>query len=633
MGAIDSMRFKKETVHYSIIFLAFALCYYYWFNELFRFTWEYSNLDVRTNNCFAQLFYSYLRNGIFMLWNPYVGLGTAAVTWAHIPIDQYTIFNLLFNNNIQLDFVFRIIDFALLHFAMWVFLRYFKLNYLYAFMAVVFFFILSYIKYFFFFGFKNNIFISLPLLIVLTFMFMEKQRYKHLLYLIITLNFCFLGTKLEYWFITCTWFTFFFWLTYLYFLPRKPPGFFSTKKVIIAFVAIVLSTLLTNLWQFRILLNYLGMTSRGKASIIDNILNFEYIRPLLQTFFYSEILTVGAFLFFGYLLILLARKTNKEIDIFPFVSAIFLVAVVIKTICSIQPSIIAHLLDLIKGYSIYFEDLKNLFQSLAFQLFLLLLFIYTVVRKFILCHPIKLTFEKLLLIIFLFQIVPYCYLSKNWFDHRYFSYVGSHVKIIFLLAFMVGVIHCHKEKIILLSLINILFIYFMRTHVQILLMKILNIVWHVQRDNQIIDIFAILVALFGVKYFLDGFVGMFRMRILERCNFKLIVLIILCLILLVENKDQILHMKEPIIIKGQNITQTIEAAEQKIHSFENINYFSDRNKLQLDDLFRVNLHIHNDAGMYTFYNNFKCSFFDFSHYDSVISDDYKTLLRKSRKKE
>ncbi len=634
MGAIDSMRFKKETVQYSIIFLAFALCYFYWFNEFFRGAWEYENTDVRVNYYFSQLFYDYLKEGIFTLWNPYFGLGTTAVVWSHLPINQYTILNVILNNDIRLDFVCRIIDFALLQVAMWMLCRYFKLNFLYAFIGVALFFLASYVKYFFFFGFKNNVFISLPLLILFTFLFMGKQRYKYLIYLIIALNFSFLGTKLEYWFLTCIWFTFFFWFTYMYFFRFKQPRDLSFKKVLFSFIIIVISTFVTNLWQIRILLNSLHQTSRVQTNIIDNIMSFGYIKPLLQTFLYSEIFAVGYILLFIYLIFQLTGKINKKIDAFSFVSGIFFATVIIKTMCIIQPGVITRQLDLIKEYSIYFEDLRNLFQSLAFQIFIFLLFLYALIRKFTSRQPIVLTAKELLLIMFFFQMVPYCYMSKNWFDVRYFQYIGDHVEILFLIAFMIGAINCHKNKIILMALINILFIYFMRTHVQILFIKIFNIVWHIQRDNQFIDIFTVLIALFGIYFFLQCLKELFDTFLIHRpvkYDVKIISLVILCIVLAVEMKDQLVNFKEPTIKKDYKITQAVENIADKIRLTEHVNYFQERNELLLDNLFRVNFEI--QADRYLIYNTGKHHYFDFSLYDSVIPDYYRTILRKTNKHE
>jgi hypothetical protein len=80
--------------------LAGPLSLSYFFADYFRYHYHFHNIDLLdVFHPFMQTFHRYLARGVLLLWNPLVGIGHPAVVWGHYPLSPVTPVFLAFGYN------------------------------------------------------------------------------------------------------------------------------------------------------------------------------------------------------------------------------------------------------------------------------------------------------------------------------------------------------------------------------------------------------------------------------------------------------------------------------------------------------------------------------------------------------
>lgn len=98
----------------------------YW--PFLTYEYKYSFSELRIYMSFLKHFVDKLQTGIFLVWNQQVGMGMNAVTWSHIPINQYTPFILLVGFSEHFHLVLRCFDFIFLLYGFILLGRLYKAN-------------------------------------------------------------------------------------------------------------------------------------------------------------------------------------------------------------------------------------------------------------------------------------------------------------------------------------------------------------------------------------------------------------------------------------------------------------------------------------------------------------------------
>ncbi len=464
--------------------LVLAACCYYWFNRLFIEDYFYFFPDLVSYFFFRESFFDSLWKGNFPQWNPYNAFGHIALSFSHVPINQYSLFNIFFGVTKQSEFVFRILDFLMIQAAVIILCNYLKYPVFYGFLGALFYFQLSYVKYYYWCPFINNVYISIPLILLFSIkLFRENQPKKFVIALILVLNFSLLGTRVDYWFLTIMWFLFLYSIVWWMYREKM-----TVYTAIIYNIIILGSVVLCNLWQICPVHYYLAQSSRFSTKILVRILDFHWIREFVLSFYYSGMIKETVLMCLIYTAFRLL-SLNKIIIIrtLPMVICLGIVLLIMTS----PPH--NTTLPLFTG------NLINLMNFLAFKLFIIILISYFLFNLLLLKEKKVYDVKHVFIICLLFNVISYCYFGEDWFDRDFFNLNGSLFKNIFLVLFMLGILDFHKSKVVKVCVFSILSIYFMRNHGQIILLDIFQMAWFVQRDNQYIDLCAAIIAVHGLR--------------------------------------------------------------------------------------------------------------------------------------
>lgn len=171
---------------------------------------------------FRQWFIEHLRQGYFPFWNFHWGLGNFAVIWSTVPIDQFTLFELV---GIHRYTLFLALNFAALIFCLYK-MSEADLSRPFSLMPPALFILAPWVNYFVFYFIKLNSFISLVLAWYFLGRFMIAPVRKYFLGIVLAGLISGLGTKLEY-----VYFSVLSWL-FLSFIISMSRGRFEFNKFI-----------------------------------------------------------------------------------------------------------------------------------------------------------------------------------------------------------------------------------------------------------------------------------------------------------------------------------------------------------------------------------------------------------------
>lgn len=243
---------------------------------------------------FRQWFAGQLAQGEFPLWNPYWGIGHSAEVWASIPLDIYTIFEVLGFHAYHYYFLAQLVFLLLATGFVFVKLRF---NPYLAAAASILSFLSPLTLHFYFYFLLGDNFIALPLLTWALWRWWRSgaRTYLFLTYVVFTLSM--LGTKLEFWFFQACYAAFV--VVTLALMDRRAlPA--KLWRIALPGLAIVLAVL-TNAWQLVILLPIMGQSGRVAsvspfAALFHAEIYFRFIQSIVLSGLWQ--LSAGALLIY-----------------------------------------------------------------------------------------------------------------------------------------------------------------------------------------------------------------------------------------------------------------------------------------------------------------------------------------------
>jgi len=289
----------KEGSKYTVpllILISFTLWFAY---DIYTFKKYFSHPDFRLYYPFRQWFSQRLLNGEFPLWNPYWGIGQPAVVWATIPIDIYTILEIIFGPQYQ---YFQTIQLALILLAG--FYAFVKLGFtpMVSTAGILLFFMTPWVTYFYFYFMKPHSFIAHILLFLFIYKWFGTENKKYLFCIVWTIIFSMFGTKLEFWFYQTIFYMFFSTMASLVFYSGSLLR--SIKMVSLVMLAIGIG-ITAHLWQLNILIRIIDTTGRIGEHSMYNLFSLEMYHNLLISIGESgllKIIGIGSFLYLGVVL-------------------------------------------------------------------------------------------------------------------------------------------------------------------------------------------------------------------------------------------------------------------------------------------------------------------------------------------
>lgn len=405
---------------------------------------------------FRQWVVSGLKNLEFPLWNPYWGAGHEANIWSTIPIDPYTILEIIFSPRYA---YFHLIQCMAIVLAGYYVFRKFGFSPWIAISSSLLFFMSPLVTCWYFEFINTNTFIahSLTFLFIIRWFETEKFRYVFLMGWSFLLGM--FGTKLEFWFFE---FVYFIMLSIIAFFIIKP------KKLSIVFITCIgiAAAVSAHLWQINILTGALNNSKRlAIPHGLHNIFSPDLYKNLYLSFSDSYLLPLAliCILFFAGL------HNNK-----PYYRWFFFAM-------GIASSFLfgAHV----------FPIFLKLFHSPVF---------YGAV--FAAMTTAGITSKKNILSTWILFMLPAYYWCKPLenFDELYLLGAAPGIfKCMWGFLVWLGCLQVHRYKTVKIAYLSILGVFLLENQGQIILSYLFGFLWMTGRDNYLIDFSFTVMAGFG----------------------------------------------------------------------------------------------------------------------------------------
>ncbi len=405
---------------------------------------------------FRQWFLSRLLNLEFPIWNPFWGAGHEAVIWSTVPIDPYTILELIIGHRYAFFHLIQCLAIVLIGYYVF---RKFNFESLASAIGSLLFFMSPIVTYWFFEFINTNTFIAH----MLTFLFMikwfESGRFQYLFLTGWAFFFGMFGTKLEFWFFEAAFFAILPVIIYFIIKPSRP------SKVFLAWAAI-LTAILAQSWQINLLFNALANSERlaiphslhnffstelyrnlylsiGDSDLMPAILiGVMFFAALHISSFYQRWLFLGAGIIFS-----LAFKFWNFSFLYTFISSPVLLGALIASIIAINASSKRYILS-------------------AWILFMLPVYYW--------CKPLVNSDE-----LYLLPIAPVLF------------------KAVWGFLVWLGCLQIHRFKIAQVAYLSILIVLVLQAQGQVILSYFFGLLWMPARDNYLLDFSFAVIAVFG----------------------------------------------------------------------------------------------------------------------------------------
>lgn len=188
----------------------------------------------------------------FPLWNPYWGAGHEAVIWATVPIDPYTIIELILGYHYAF---FHLVQCMALVMAGYYVFRKFKFDPWAAASSSLLFFMSPLVTHWYFHFIKTNLFIAHMFTFIFMVKWFETRQFRYVLLLGWSFFLGMFGTKLEFWFYEFVFFTLSPIIAFFIMKPQKP-------SMVVMTLASILVAILAHAWQINLLIGALNNSNR-----------------------------------------------------------------------------------------------------------------------------------------------------------------------------------------------------------------------------------------------------------------------------------------------------------------------------------------------------------------------------------
>lgn len=453
------LRFGK---HFPLPFILLLLFPFYFAYDLYVGNVYFSHNDFPGMYYpFRQWFLERLKNFEFPLWNPYWGTGHEAVIWSTVPIEPYTILELIFKPPYRYFHLIQCI--AIVMTGYYVF-RKLKFDSWTSVIGSLFFFMSPIVTYWYFEFINTNTFIAHMLVFLFMVKWFETGEFSYVFLMGWSFFFGMFGTKLEFWFFETI---FFILLTAITFFIIRP------KKISMVFIAwaSILAAILAHAWQINLLLNALNNSGRlGIPHGLHNIFSSEMYKNLYLNIGDSDLvplLSIGILLF-------VSLHSNKHTYRWFFL------------VCGIVVSLLFKFWD----FSFLPAFLKS--PVLFGGIFATIVVIHTQSKKYILSTWI----------LFMLPAYYWCKPLVN-FDELYLLRDAPLLfKWIWGFLVWLGCSQVHRYRISQLSYLSILMVFLLQAQGQIILSYLFGFLWIPARDNYLVDFSFAIIAAFGtITYF------------------------------------------------------------------------------------------------------------------------------------
>ncbi|MDP2923297.1 MAG: hypothetical protein Q8O30_06220, partial [Candidatus Omnitrophota bacterium] len=474
-------RFDTKYIFSLTILIGFLVYFTY---DIFTLKKTFTHPDFITcYYSFRQWFSQRLLNGEFPIWNPYWGLGITADIWATIPIDIYTIFEIIFGPQYH---YFQVIQFGLiLAVGFYVFVK-LEFKPLVSTAGIMLYVMMPWVTFYYFYFMIPHSYVGNMLLFLFTYLWFKTENYKYLFFITWTVILSMFGTKPEYWFVQTIYFVFLSSLAASLFYTHK---LLHSIRVFSLAILSVITGILAHLWQLNILSRIIKFTGRSFNHSFLNLFSCEMYRNFFLSIAESSLLKMlgaGLLLYLG----VITKKIFPKILFLSlgFIAFFWLKIWKFTEITSFMNIKNPIFIGTMIGTGFSFLAHTSIFPSK------LISFIkdYRNIVRF-LCDQTKTALLFLLFIYYWFNEGSY-ETMKNLVHSAPFVF-----KILLATLVWLGCTQFWKNKLVKLAYFSILFVFLMREHGQILLTYLTGLVWMPARDTYMVDFAVAVLAVMGLS--------------------------------------------------------------------------------------------------------------------------------------
>lgn len=446
----------------SAILIGFVLFFAY---DIYTLKKCLTNVDIYTYHfAYRQWFSQQLLNGNFPIWNPFWGIGQPVHQFISIPLDIFTILEIIFGPQYHYFQTFQLL--LLLLIGCYAFV---KLGFkpIIAACGILLFFMTPWSTYWSFYFVVQNTHITHILLFLFIFQWIKIKDKRYLFYIFWTTFFALLGTRAEFWFYEIVFCVFFSYLTAVLFKSGRLAH--SLKEATFAILAMFIAVL-THTWQVNLLSRIISSSGRIVDYSMSNLFSGEMYHNLFLSIIESPLfktLPVGFIFYLAFtvkkrlfrcLLLVLGLGLFWKLNIWSLpVIASFMNSP------ALVGSIIGLLLYLVFGKEKNWQDCLK-----AIPLFLLFVYYW--------CRPETGDLSELEII----RSAPFAF------------------KALLSACVWLGCTRFSKNKLVKSAYFSILFIFIMRAQGQIILAYLAGLYWIPTRDNYFIDFAFAIIGMSGL---------------------------------------------------------------------------------------------------------------------------------------
>ena len=253
---------------------------------------------------FRTWFAQRVARGELPLWNPYWGLGHPAEVWSSIPLDLYSLFEIVLGS--RYEWLMLLQALVLLGVATYAFRRLGAPTSL-ASAGAILFFLSPWVSYFFLYFILGSSFIAHILLFLFAYLWLETRRARYLVLIAAATAFWMLGTKLDLWLVQCAHFGLFV-VAGAVVLGR---GLRESLRMATGALGAMLVGIATQAWQLAILLPTLSESGRASSAGLGSIWSARLYNQLAASL--PESLLIQLAVFAGLLYAALAARRRRAV--------------------------------------------------------------------------------------------------------------------------------------------------------------------------------------------------------------------------------------------------------------------------------------------------------------------------------
>jgi len=463
-----------------------------------------------------------LKHGELPVWNEYVGGGHPAMYFGHYPITQNTFFYMLFGFNDSTYYFVRFLSLIIL-LASFVYAgKLLKFSYLTSLIGALVYFSIGFVSRLFLYETIGNLLIY-PILLALIFQIIKEKQLKAILIFNLVYIFWLSGGLITYVIIQLIMLSVIYWIS-VFVIDAESLKAIKLKRHISLYFILFVIPILAVLYQYYFIYDVIKASNRLKEGLIVSIFEPVVWEQLWRSFQCSSYFWIGAIL----IPLSFIRKYVKMPKIIPAIAVILL-----------SYSIITNIQ--LTSTSIFFIDYIPLLNSSDFRIALLF---YILLSRFAFkiraSSAAHVTIGDIVIFTVYISLLSYFFYSPEntaKMEYDLFMELSVFSRGLFILCLFFAMKSFDKNKIIRILIISLIFIYLIRSHLTIPLMRFVGIPWYPTRDVVAVSSMFAFLFLFGLKDFVAYLSDILKRKIFTNTNIKSLKYVVLLTLLAVLVQD------------------------------------------------------------------------------------------------